>query len=412
MPTEKLNNFNFMSQQLARQQQLNRYRQRVSIDESKVDYNDNTIVIAGKRYINFSSNDYLGLNNHPDINKALQEGADRFGSCASSSSLVTGYHYAHQALEYEICQWLNKPRCLLFSSGFSANLALFHALGNSSDNKKQNNDNQDHTQSNTQAQFYLDKLSHASMIDGAYQSNAHVKRFNHNNIEQLSRLLTKLNTDKKSENNTLIASEGVFSMDGDQANIAELASLAKQHNAWLYLDDAHSIGVIGEQGQGSNSVTDIDITMATFGKAIATSGAFLTCEANLHDYLVNFSRHYIYSTAISPAIAWATIQSIKLIKEAQSRRDKISELSALFNKLIADNIDLIPSNSSIHAIITGDEKSALEVSEKLKQQGIWLTAIRPPTVAVNSSRLRVTICSHHNESDIKYLAECLNKALM
>jgi 8-amino-7-oxononanoate synthase len=397
MPTEPLNNFNFMSQQLAQQQQLNRYRQRVCIgDSNSSGQKDCTITVAGKRYINFSSNDYLGLNNHPDINKALQEGTDRFGSCASSSSLVTGYHYAHQALEDEICQWLNKPRCLLFSSGFSANLALFHALGQSSDS--QHNENK--------SQFYLDKLSHASMIDGAYQSNAQVKRFNHNNTEQLSRLLTN-----NLSNNTLIASEGIFSMDGDQAKVAELAVLAKQHHAWLYLDDAHSIGVIGEQGQGSNSIADIDITMATFGKAIATSGAFLTCQAELHDYLVNFSRHYIYSTAISPALAWATIKSIQLIQQAQSRRDKISELSSLFNDLLADDIELITSQSSIHAIIIGDETSALQVSDKLKQQGIWLTAIRPPTVQVNSSRLRVTICSHHNESDIRYLAECLNKAL-
>ncbi|WP_252739015.1 8-amino-7-oxononanoate synthase [Colwellia sp. D2M02] len=397
MPTEHANNFSFISRQLAEQQQLNRYRQRVCIGAGVTNEHNCTINIAGKHYINFSSNDYLGLNNHAEINKALQEGADKFGTCASASSLVTGYHYVHQALEDEICQWLNKPRCLLFSSGFSANLALFHALGQQGDTQSSNT---------SQAQFYLDKLSHASMIDGAYQSNAKVKRFNHNNTEQLARLLEQNNAE-----NTLIASEGVFSMDGDQAKVAQLAQLAKQHNAWLYLDDAHSIGVIGEQGQGSNSITDIDITMATFGKAMATSGAFLTCQAELHDYLINFSRHYIYSTAISPAIAWATIKSIKLIKQAQWRRDKINELSALFTRLLADNIQLITSQSSIHAIIIGDEKAALQVSEKLKQQGIWLTAIRPPTVAVNSSRLRVTICAHHNENDIKYLAECLNKAL-
>ncbi len=409
-----------MSQQLAQQQQLNRYRQRVCIgNNSERQQNDCSIIIAGKRYINFSSNDYLGLNNHADINKAMQEGADRFGTCASSSSLVTGYHYAHQALEDEICQWLNKPRCLLFSSGFSANLALFHALGNAGDTKNSDKKSTSDTNLNSplnhgKAQFYLDKLSHASMIDGAYQSNAQVKRFNHNNMAQLTRLLANDSANNRSNlisNNTLIASEGVFSMDGDQANVAELSALAKQYNTWLYLDDAHSIGVVGDKGEGSNSIADVDITMATFGKAIATSGAFLTCEAELHDYLVNFSRHYIYSTAISPAVAWATIKSIKLIQQAQSRRDKIRELSALFNESLADNIELVTSQSSIHAIIIGDEKSALQVSEKLKQQGIWLTAIRPPTVPVNSSRLRVTICAHHNEGDIKYLAECLNKAL-
>lgn len=379
--------FDFIHKDLDEQKRKSRYRQLVC---NNVVEENGYIKVNGQTYLNFSSNDYLGLNNHLAINKALQEGSDKFGVCASSSSLVTGYHYAHQSLEDDICQWLNKPKCILFSSGYSANLALFHALGKSQ-----------------QSHFFLDKLSHASMIDGAYQSQAIVKRFNHNNIEQLTKLLANpsLGTNK------LIASEGVFSMDGCQAKVAELAALAKTEQAWLYLDDAHSIGVIGEKGQGSNSLADIDITMATFGKALATSGAFLTCENELHDYLVNFSRHYIYSTAISPAIAWATKKSLELVQKEQWRRDKIIELSALFSDLLSPNIELVTTQSSIHAIIIGDEEKALNVSEKLKEQGVWLTAIRPPTVAVNSSRLRVTICANHNTKDIMYLAESINKAV-
>ncbi|WP_057831317.1 aminotransferase class I/II-fold pyridoxal phosphate-dependent enzyme [Colwellia sp. TT2012] len=383
--------FDFIRTDVEQQKSKSRYRQLVC---NSMASQGNEIVIKGKCYLNFSSNDYLGLNGHAQINKALQEGVDKFGTCASSSSLVTGYHYAHQALEEDICQWLNKPKCLLFTSGFSANLALFHALGK-----------------NEHSHFYLDKLSHASMIDGAYQSKAKVKRFNHNDIDQLARLLTRTDHSALASSNKLIASEGVFSMDGCQAKVLQLAQLAKSHHAWLYLDDAHSIGVIGPKGQGSNSFANIDITMATFGKAIATSGAFLACDENLHEYLVNFSRHYIYSTAMSPAMAWATKKSIALIQTEHWRREKISELSALFSVLLADNIELVTTQSSIHAIIIGDEKKALMVSEKLKTQGIWLTAIRPPTVAVNSSRLRVTICANHNTKDIKYLAECINKAI-
>ncbi len=379
--------FDFIRTDVQQQKAKSRYRQLVCNSPAA---QANEIVIDGKSYLNFSSNDYLGLNNHQQINKALQEGLDKFGACASSSSLVTGYHYAHQALEADICQWINKPKCLLFSSGYSANLAIFHALGK-----------------NEQSHFYLDKLSHASMIDGAYQSKAKVKRFNHNNIEQLTTLLSTASTipDK------LIASEGVFSMDGCQAKVKELAQLAKDQQAWLYLDDAHSIGVIGEKGEGSNSFANIDITMATLGKAIGTSGAFLTCNEDLHEYLVNFSRHYIYSTAISPAIAWATRKSIELIQKEQWRRDKISELSQLFNDLLSPNVELVTTQSSIHAIIIGDEEKALKASEKLKKQGVWLTPIRPPTVAVNSSRLRVTICASHNTKDIKHLAESINKAV-
>ena len=390
--------FDFITEQVAAQKSQARYRQRVCLQTADdfAEQQSTRILVAGKPYTNFSSNDYLGLNNHKEINKAMEEGVARFGLCASASSLVTGFHYAHQALEDKICQWLNKPRCLIFTSGFSANVALFQTLG-----QEVGKDS---------AHFFLDKLSHASMLDGAFSSKAKVKRFAHNNTEQLAQLLSN-----SSAQNKLIASEGVFSMDGDQAKLSELANIAKKNNAWLYLDDAHSIGVIGEQGQGSASVLthpkQANITMATFGKAIATSGAFLACDESLHDYLINFARHYIYSTAISPALAWATIKSIELIQRQQWRRNKIIELSALFIELLDSSIEIIPSASSIHAIIIGDESKALNVSEQLKKQGIWLTAIRPPTVAVGSSRLRVTICASHNRSDINHLANHLNKAL-
>ncbi len=385
--------FEFVSAQLAKQHDLLRYRQRntVQLDSQA----SNRILIEGKSYLNFSSNDYLGLNGHQAINKAMQEGVDRFGASASASSLITGHHYAHQALENDICQWLNKPRCLLFSSGFAANLALLQTLGQGFQGK-----------SAAEVEFYLDKLSHASMIEGAYHSEAKVKRFAHNNIAQLTTQLAK-----SSSENKLIASEGVFSMDGDQAKVIELAKLATNNNAWLYLDDAHSIGVIGDTGQGSNSLADIDITMATFGKALASSGAFIACSASLHEYLINFARHYIYSTAISPAVAWATRQSIAIAQQEQWRRDKIIELSNLFTDLLDEHIALVPSQSSIHAIIVKEEEKALSVSQQLKEQGIWLSAIRPPTVAANSSRLRVTICASHNHQDIKCLAKSLNKAL-
>lgn len=410
--------FDFIKEKLARQKLQSRYRQRVCVQQANVNYSSHStahgaqIMIDGKTYVNFSSNDYLGLNNHPEINQAMQEGIDRFGLCSSSSSLVTGFHYAHQALEDKICEWLNKPRCLLFSSGFAANEAIFQTIGQSLNQEKGTDG----------CHFFLDKLSHASMLDGAFASKAKVKRFAHNNIEQLDQLLSISDSENK-----LIASEGVFSMDGDQAKVTELEALAQKHNAWLYLDDAHSIGVIGKQGQGStsflskNSVlnkrrvltenSQPNIIMATLGKAIATSGAFLACDETMHDYLINFARHYIYSTAISPAIAWATISSINLIQQDQWRRDKILELSDLLTELLDDNIDIVPSNSSIHAIIIGDEQKTLKVSEQLKKQGLWVTAIRPPTVAVGTSRLRVTICANHNINDINHLAKHLNKAL-
>jgi 8-amino-7-oxononanoate synthase len=395
--------FDFITEQVAKQQSLSRYRQRVCIKTSVTKTTSADVLtepyieVADKKYLNFSSNDYLGLNHHPKINQAMQDGVDKFGVSACSSSLVTGFHYAHQALEDVICQWLNKPRCLLFSSGFTANMAVFQALG------------QDKS-----INFYLDKLSHASMLDGAYASKANVKRFLHNDLAHLTQLMTKNltgNSVSDSIKNSLIASEGVFSMDGDQAKLPELEQIAKTQNAWLYLDDAHSIGVIGEKGQGSASKVSTDITMATFGKAIATSGAFVACDEPLHDYLINFARHYIYSTAISPAMAWATKRSIELIQEEQWRRDKIAELTQLLTELLDANIEIISSQSSIQAIIIGDENKTLQVSDILRKQGFWITAIRPPTVANGSSRLRITICANHNHNQIRQLANCLNSAL-
>lgn len=401
--------FEFIEQQLQLQRSKSRYRERICHTGSNTNARPE-IVVEGKSYINFSSNDYLGLNNHAAINKAMQEGIDRFGLSACSSSLVTGFNYAHRELEDEICQWLNKPKCLLFTSGFSANLGVLQALGQSS------------------ANLWLDKLSHASLIEGAYNSKAKVKRFKHNDINDLKRLInSSLEKDNKNtiksnqqlhENSIItptrdnvIVSEGVFSMDGDSAPIDALSKVATQYQAKLYLDDAHSIGVIGDKGQGSCSIQNIDIVMATFGKAIASSGAFVACDNDIYEYLLNFSKHYIYSTAISPALAWATCESIRLIQKEHWRRAKVKELSEELNSLLSPEVKMVKSDSSIHALIIGDELKTLTISQQLKERGFWVAAIRPPTVPVGSSRLRVTICASHNSNDIKALAKNINEII-
>ncbi|WP_286268673.1 aminotransferase class I/II-fold pyridoxal phosphate-dependent enzyme [Thalassotalea hakodatensis] len=377
--------FDFIDQHLATRKEQHLYRQRVLIEQQ----NARHLVHNGKQYLNFSSNDYLGLNHHPKINAALNEGAEKYGVCSSGSSLLTGFNYAHQYLENVICQWQNKDKCLLFNSGFSANFASLNAFAQPS------------------AAIWLDKLSHASLLDGAFSQQAKVKRFLHNDYQQLNNLI---NT--SSYRDHLIVSEGIFSMDGDGADINALAKVAQQHQAKLYIDDAHSIGITGNEGQGSSSVSnDIDIIMATFGKALATSGAFIACDNYTYEYLVNVSRHYIYSTAMSPAIAWATAKSIELVISESWRREKIAHLSQLLKQSLNTQITLLPTASSIHALVLGSEQLAMQSAETLKQYGIWLSAIRPPTVPKGSSRLRVTITSSHKEQDIKYLAECVNKVI-
>lgn len=376
--------FQFIRDDLSNQKALSRFR----TVATAASLTSGTISIDGKQYVNFSSNDYLGLNNHPAIIKALNEGAEKYGVSASASNLVTGNNYAHQALEETVADWLNKPRVLLFTSGFAANQAVMQSLG-----KKE-------------TVILMDKLSHASMIDGALASDATVKRFLHNDYQQANVLANKY-TGK----DLLVASEAVFSMDGDTSDASEIASIAKAHQGLSFLDEAHSIGVFGDEGQGSSN-QDIDIVMATLGKAVATSGAFVACNEELHQYFVNFARHYIYSTAMSPAVAWATKKSIEIIQQESWRRARIESLSSMFRSLLDDSVELLPTSSAIHAINVQQEDKALAISEQLKAKGIWLTAIRPPTVAKGTSRLRVTICANHNDNNIKYLAKCLNEVLV
>lgn len=346
----------------------------------------------GTRYLNFSANDYLGLATEPEVLAAFAEGASQYGAGSSGSPLVTGQHYVHQQLTEELCDWLGFERALLFSSGFAANQAMLLTLADKQDS------------------LLLDKLSHASLIDAALQSPASMKRFAHNDLNALTTLLAE-------QPESMVVTEGVFSMDGDSPDLAAISNLCLQYNSSLLLDDAHGLGVMGHNGQGSWQQHGLQpqqlfCYMANFGKALGCSGAFLAGSKTVIDYLEQFGRHYVFSTGLSPALCHAVYKSIRLCRSQNWRRDKLAGNIALFRQLAAvAELPLLHSGSAIQILILGEAEKALAASRYLQQQQLWVTAIRPPTVPANTARLRITLSSQHEEDDIRYLIAQLKQCL-
>lgn len=349
------------------------------------------ITLNDRRYLNFSSNDYLGLAAQPFLIKAWQEGLDRWGVGAGASPLVTGYTEAHAKLEQTLADWLQVESVLLFSTGFGANQAVIKALLQ-----------KEHIQ-------YQDRLNHASLQEAGAQSPAKMLRFRHNDMAHLASLLQP--------HSGLIMSEGVFSMDGDQAPCQQLTELAAQSGNWLMLDDAHGIGVLGEQGRGTLSqqgvIPDrVHIRMATFGKALGVSGAFVGGSRQLTDYLVNFARDYVYSTHMPPAQAHAINAAVAWVKQADAERAHLQALIQQFKAGITE-LGLVAGESStaIQPLIMGDADKAVAVANKLRERGLWVTAIRPPTVPKGTARLRITLTAAHQPSDISLLLNELNECV-
>ena len=352
------------------------------------------ITLNDRRYLNFSSNDYLGLAAQPFLIKAWQEGLERWGAGSGASPLVTGYTDAHAKLEQTLAEWLQVESVLLFSTGFGANQAVIKALLQ-----------KEHIQ-------YQDRLNHASLQEAGAQSPAKMLRFRHNDMAHLESLLQP--------RSGLIMSEGVFSMDGDQAPCQQLAELAAQSGNWLMIDDAHGIGVLGEQGRGTLSQQSVapdsvHIRMATFGKALGVAGAFVGGSRQLTDYLVNFARDYVYSTHMPPAQAHAISAAVAWVKQADDERAHLQALIRQFKAGIAE-LGLVAGESStaIQPLIIGDADKAVAVANKLRERGLWVTAIRPPTVPKGTARLRITLTAAHQPSDVclllNELKECVTDA--
>jgi 8-amino-7-oxononanoate synthase len=349
--------------------------------------------LDGRQVVNFCSNDYLGLANHPEVIAAFKRGVDQYGVGSGSAHLICGHSHAHHALEDELAAFTGRERALLFSTGYMANLGVISALVGRGDSVLE------------------DRLNHASLLDGGLLSAARFQRYQHNQLDDLQVRLAA------SKGKALIVSDGVFSMDGDLALLPDLANLAEQHGAGLLIDDAHGFGVLGANGGGvvehfGLSQQQVPILMGTLGKAFGTFGAFIAGSDALIEYLIQKARTYVFTTAMPGAVAEATRVSLRLLQQEAWRRQHLQALISRFRAgAEQQGLQLMDSATAIQPIILGDSETALLASERLLAQGFWVSAIRPPTVPAGTARLRITFSSLHTEQQVDALLEALPKAL-
>lgn len=351
--------------------------------------------VDGRDYLQFCSNDYLGLANHPRLIAAMQNAAADYGVGSGASHLVCGHSRLHHELEERLAELTGRSRAILFSTGYMANLGVINALLGKGDH------------------IFEDRLNHASLLDGGLLSGARFQRFAHNDTADLQRRLEKTSD----EGRRLIAVDAVFSMDGDRAPLPELAAIASQHNAWLMADDAHGFGVLGAHGAGSAehfnmSQDELPILMGTLGKALGCFGAFVAGSEALAETLIQFARPYIYTTAMPPAVAAANLAALNLMAEEEWRRVQLQHNIQQFRDGAAQlGLQLAHSDTAIQPLLVGADHEALAFSERLAEQGILVSAIRPPTVPEGTARLRITLSAAHSPEQIERLLSALERCV-
>ncbi|EIJ34609.1 8-amino-7-oxononanoate synthase [Thiothrix nivea] len=365
------------------------------------------MTIDGKPMLVFCSNDYLGLANHPDMIRAFQQAANTYGVGSGAAHLVNGHSRPHQQLEEALAEFTGRERALLFSTGYMANLGVANALLASRHDV-----------------VYADRLNHASLVDAGLLAGAKLVRYPHNDTSSLGKRLKETppnlplsgeGQEGSAARTRLIMTDGVFSMDGDVAPVRELARLAREHDAWLMVDDAHGIGVLGETGaglleaEGLNQM-DVPILMGTLGKALGTAGAFVAGSHDLIEYLIQTARTWIYTTAQPPAVAAATLASLHLVQTESWRREHLQVLIRQFRQGAEQlGLPLMASDTPIQPILVGSSEQAMAMSSRLEKSGILVTAIRPPTVPADTARLRVTLSAAHTVEDVERLLEALGR---
>ena len=364
------------------------YRTRRTLDSPQ----GREVVVDGKRLLNFCGNDYLGLANDPRIREAFKAAIDRWGAGAGASHLVCGHTAAHEALETALAEHTGRPRALLYSSGYGANLGVIDALLSLGDF------------------VFEDRLNHASLLDGGWISRATFTWFDHLDTEHLERQLDAV---ADATGRRLIVSDGTFSMDGDQCRLDDAIGVAKRHQAWIMIDDAHGMGVHGHQGVGlvdpqRYSTDDVPVLIGTLGKAFGTSGAFVAGDEGLVETLIQRSRHYVYTTAMPSALAAATLASLEIARAEEWRREHLARLVMRFRDGASTlGFSVRPSVSPIQPLVVGDSARTLAMSRALEARGILITAIRPPTVPEGTARLRITLTAAHKASDVDQLLDAL-----
>lgn len=356
-----------------------------------IDHADGPWLETGhRRLLSFCSNDYLGLAQHPQLIAAFKRVADDEGVGSTSAHLICGHRAEHAALEEALAAWTGRERALLFSTGYMANLGVLQTLLARGDLCVQ------------------DKLNHACLLDGAQLSGAELKRYPHADMAAAARQFAS-----RGETAALLATDGVFSMDGDVAPLRELAALCAREQATLMVDDAHGLGVFGVGGAGSVSAAglgqrEVPVLMATLGKALGCAGAFVAGSASLIEGLIQLARPYIYTTAMPPAVAAAALAAVRLAQSESWRREKLAASIVRFRRGAAElGLPLLPSSSAIQPLLLGDADTAVIAAQRLEQLGLLVGAIRPPTVPTGQARLRITLSAVHDDAHVDQLLAAL-----
>jgi 8-amino-7-oxononanoate synthase len=376
-----------LAQALQQRREQGLYRSRRLVSSAQ----QTELMVDGRRLTAFCSNDYLGLANHPEVIEAMRRGASEYGVGSGAAHLISGHNSAHHRLEEALAEFTGRPRALLFSTGYMANLGVIGALLKAGD------------------RLFEDRLNHASLVDAGLLCRARMMRYRHGDPQSLRRQM-----ERSEAGQALIATDGVFSMDGDLAPLPSLADLARGHQAWLMVDDAHGLGVLGAGGGGilghyGMTMEDVPILMGTLGKGFGTYGAFVAGSEELIETLIQQARSYIYTTAPPAALAEATLVSLRLAQQENWRRDRLRSLIVNFRRAVEQiGLPLMDSTTPIQPIVAGTSRQALAWSRRLEEQGLLVSAIRPPTVPEGSARLRITLSANHTDRQLDRLLNALS----